>query len=292
MQGINLHKMYKLIISFILSISCTFQSTGQITSTWFSFKEIERNVWVIDDHKAVNIYLIIGKDSSLVVDTGIGSADLHSLISKLTDKPLIVVNTHGNSENAGGNYQFEKVYVHPDDSLSARICNLPGNRLDAAKIMLRGESPSKTDMFIGNEVQTKLVAVHEGHLFNLGDRVIEVIETPGHTPGSICLLDIKNKFLFSGDNNNTLVWLFLKGCLPLHDYFKTLEKLNNRSPEFNTFFPGHGIPKPAGFIKDQLLCVRSILNGSCEPVEFKSYAGDAMMCTFGQASVAYNPDNL
>jgi glyoxylase-like metal-dependent hydrolase (beta-lactamase superfamily II) len=284
--------MFKLIIFLIFSIGCTIHGFGQVTSTWFSFKEIERNVWVINDHKAMNIYLIIGKDSSLVVDTGIGSADLHALISKLTDKPLIVVNTHGSSENAGGNYQFDKVYVHPDDSLNARICNLPGNRLDAAKSILRGESPSNGDMFTVDEVHTKLVPVHEGHLFNLGERVIQVIETPGHTPGSICLLDIKNKFLFCGDNDNTIVWLFLKECLPLHDYLKTLEKLNNRSAEFNKLFPGHGIPKPAGFIKDQIFCVRSILNGNCEPVEFKSYAGDAMMCSFGQASVAYNPDNL
>lgn len=284
--------MNKLIISILLTISCTFQLSGQITSTWFSFKEIEKNVWVIDDHRAVNIYLIIGKDSSLVVDTGIGSADLHSLISKLTGRPLIVVNTHGHSDHAGGNYQFSKVYVHPKDSLSARTCNLAENRIGAAKNMLRGASPSQEDMFTGDPKHTKLVPVREGHLFNLGDRVIQVIETPGHTPGSICLLDMKNKLLFSGDNDNTLVWLFLKGCSPLHDYLKTLEKLSRRNKEFDTLLPGHGIPKPATFLNDQILCVKSILNGSCEPVEYKSFAGDAMMCTFGQASVAYDPDNL
>jgi glyoxylase-like metal-dependent hydrolase (beta-lactamase superfamily II) len=284
--------MYKFNISILFMIICTIQLSGQVTSNWFSFKEIEKNVWVIDDHKAVNVYLIIGKDSSLVVDTGIGSADLHSLISKLTDKPLIVVNTHGHSDHAGGNYQFAKVFVHPEDSLNARICNSPENRLSAAKNMLRGESPSKDDLFSATPIHTKLVPVHEGHLFNLGGRMIQVIETPGHTPGSICLLDVKNKLLFSGDNNNTLVWLFLNGCSPLHDYLKTLEKLGLRIKEFDTLFPGHGIPKPATFVNDQIACVKSILNGTCESVEYKSFAGDAMMCTFGQASVAYNPDNL
>lgn len=98
--------------------------------------------------------------------------------------------------------------------------------------------------------------------------------------------------LFSGDNNNTLVWLFLHECLPLHDYLTTLEKLGRRIGEFDTMFPGHGIPKPAGFINDQISCVKSILDGNCESIEYKSFAGDGLMCTYGQASVAYNPDNL
>ncbi|MCX6254447.1 MAG: MBL fold metallo-hydrolase [Bacteroidia bacterium] len=280
-----------LVFTFFVSI-CFYQTKGQITSSWFSIKEIEKNVWVIDDHKAANIYLITGKDSSLVVDTGMGTADLSSLIKKLTDKPLIVVNTHGHPDHAGANFQFMKVYVHPADSLSARNCNLPERRANAAQNMLRGDTPSKEELFSGTAFNTKLIPVREGHIFNLGDRRIEVMETPGHTPGSICLLDIENKLLFSGDNNNILVWLFLQGCSPLHDYLKTLEKQKQRISEFTTLFPGHGIPIPGSFINDQIACVKGILDGTCQSKEYKSFAGDALICTSGLASVAYNPGNL
>jgi hydroxyacylglutathione hydrolase len=284
--------MYRIAISFIFIIICFCQNFGQSVSSWFSYKELEKNVWVIDDHRAVNVYLVIGSDSSLVVDTGMGVADLHALISKLTDKPLIVVNTHGHSDHAGANYQFAKVYIHPSDSSDARECNLPDNRIKAAENMLRGASPSKDDLYKKTPLHTKMIPLHEGHRFNLGDRFIEVIETPGHTPGSICLLDSKNKLLFSGDNNNTLIWLFLNGCSPLHDYLKILEKLRYRISEFTTMFPGHGIPKPSDFINDQIICVKSILDKTCKPEEYKSFAGNALMCTYGRASVAYNPNNL
>jgi hydroxyacylglutathione hydrolase len=284
--------MNRLIFSILFAVTCLGQCFGQITSSWFSFKEIEKNVWVIDDHKAVNVYLIIGKDSSLVVDTGMGTADLHSMINKLTDKPLIVVNTHGHPDHAGANYQFNRVYVHPADSAAARACNLPENRENAASSMLRGESPAKDQLFSKSPVYTKLVPVHEGHVFDLGGRIIRVIETPGHTPGSICLLDVNDKLLFSGDNNNSLVWLFLNGCSPLHEYLKTLEKQEKMISAFTTLLPGHGIPEPSGFIADQIACVKSILNGTCKSEEYKSFAGKSRICISGKASVAYNPDNL
>lgn len=284
--------MNKIIISTLLTVTCISQCFGQVTSSWFTYKEIEKNVWVIDDHKAVNVYLITGKDSSLVVDTGMGTADLQSLISKLTNKPLIVVNTHGHPDHTGANYQFGKVYIHPADSVAARECNLPDNRANAAATMLRGEHPAKNELYNKSPFYTKLVPVHEGHVFDLGDRYIKVIETPGHTPGSICLLDVNNKLLFSGDNDNTLVWLFLNSCSPLHDYLKTLEKLKQRIKEFRTLLPGHGVPMPSGFIIDQIACVKSILDGTCKSQEYKSFAGNARICTSGKASVAYNPGNL
>ena len=41
--------------------------------------------------------------------------------------------------------------------------------------------------------------VDEGDTIALGSRVIEVLHTPGHSPGGICLLDREAGILFSGD---------------------------------------------------------------------------------------------
>jgi glyoxylase-like metal-dependent hydrolase (beta-lactamase superfamily II) len=262
------------------------------TGSWYQTKEISPKVWIIGDHGADNIYLIEGIDSALLVDTGLGVADLASYVKKLTSKPLIVVNTHGHPDHAGSNYQFRKVYVHAADSSAARACNLPEARQSASKNMTGGNAPSKEEIYTGKPFNTKLISVSEGYSFRLGGRTLKVLEAPGHTPGEICLLDIENKLLFTGDNDNTLVWLFLQNCKPLHEYLATLEKQAKRMSEFTTIFPGHGTPLPSDFINDQIACVKGILNNTLERKPYQSFAGNAMVATSGRASVTFNPDNL
>jgi carboxylesterase type B/glyoxylase-like metal-dependent hydrolase (beta-lactamase superfamily II) len=259
---------------------------------WFKVKEVAKDVWQIDDHNAANIYLVAGSDSALLIDTGTGVADLTSVVNKLTDKPLILVNTHGHGDHSGADYQFEKVYIHPDDMKDAFETNTQANREGIEKAMLQGEKPMEGEKYRGKIFNTRLIPVHGGHLFRLGGRTIEVIETPGHTPGEIVLLDRENKLLFGGDNNNMLVWLFLPNCKPLHEYLASLEKEAARLPEFTVIFPGHGGPIQSDFINDQIKCVKGILDKSLEAKPYQSFAGNAMVSAFGKASVAFNPDNL
>jgi hydroxyacylglutathione hydrolase len=263
----------------------------QQDSSWFTVREVAKDVWQIID-RGPNIYLIIGKDSALVVDTGNGAADLAGQIRKITDKPLIVLNTHGHGDHTGANYQFEKVYIHEADLEAAAASGTAERAGTILANIPEADRPSDGERFKGKPFNTKLIPVIDGDIFSLGDRWFKVIETPGHTPGSICFLDISNKLLFTGDNNNGLVWLWLPGCLPLSKYLTTLEKQVGMMSEFTTIFPGHGAPMPAEFILDQVACVKAILDGTCKSVPYESYAGDARVCKVGDASVAFNPENL
>lgn len=284
-------KRYPFLFIFLI-INSFIIISGQNPSSWFTVKEALPKVWVISDHGSDNMYLIEGIDSALLVDTGLGVADLVSYVKKLTSKPLIVVNTHGHPDHAGSNYQFRKVYIHSADSSAARGCNLPEARENASKNMTGGNAPSKEEIYTGKLFITKLVSVKDGYMFRLGGRTLKVIGAPGHTPGEICLLDVENKLLFTGDNNNTLVWLFLGNCRPLHEYLATLEKEVKKMDGFTTIFPGHGTPLPSDFIKDQIACVKGILDGSLERKPYQSFAGNAMVAVSGRASVAFNPANL
>jgi hydroxyacylglutathione hydrolase len=284
--------MKKLITLFCLVIAMVNLTKGQEATPWFSVKEVFPRVWVISDHGADNMYVIEGKDSSLLVDTGLGAADLAGCLKKITSKPVIVVNTHGHPDHSGANYQFEKVYLHPADMEAARSYNTAEARSGSSRTMLGNSAPSENEKYKGNVYETQLVAVNDGYIFNLGGRRIKVMGTPGHTPGSICFLDMENKLLFSGDNNNGLVWLFLQNCEPLHEYLMTLEKQASRLNEFTTLLPGHGPEMSSDFVKDQVSCVKGILDKSLERKPYESFAGNAMIATFGKASVAFNPDNL
>ncbi len=259
---------------------------------WFEIKEVMPKTWVIGDNGSDNIYLAEGSKNALLIDTGLGAADLAGTVKKLTNKPVLVVNTHGHPDHSGSNYQFDKIYMHQADIEAAKMYSAPEMRKNVGGSMLNGQKPGEADIYKENEKTPVYIAVSEGFEFNLGDRILKVIETPGHTTGSICLLDTKNKVLFSGDNNNTHVWLFLEGCSPLSGYLKTLEKQVARLHEFTTLFPGHGPAMESSFIKDQAECVKQILNGTCNPIPYESFAGPASQCSYGQATVAFNPKNL
>lgn len=241
----------------------TTAACGQPADTCYKTIKVAEKTWAIVENNSVNIYVVEGNDSALIIDTGYGTGDLKSAIRSLTKLPVIVVNTHGHGDHTGNDHQFSRVYTHPDDF--GMISSAP-----------------------------ELVSVREGFVFNLGGRRLEVIEVPGHTRGSICLLDLDRRILFAGDNTNTVVWLFLKDCLPLEVYLKSLQKVEKRMDEYDIIMPGHNTPLEKTFISEQIACVRSILDGTCTPVpyDFSSFTAGAMLCKYKTAQVAYDPENL
>ena len=78
-------------------------------------KEVLDNVFILKDSYQNCSNLIIGKTKALLFDTGIGVEDYKSTIKKLTDLPLIVINSHGHFDHIGGNTQFEQVFMNPAD---------------------------------------------------------------------------------------------------------------------------------------------------------------------------------
>ncbi len=263
-------------------------------ASWLQATRTGEGVWTISDHGSDNMYLVEGKDKALVIDTGLGVARLNALVSTLTTKPVIVVNTHGHPDHAGGNFEFKAVYAHPDEFSAIRQMGTKQSRVSALQRLAKG-TPAPDMISVeeaGKAAPAELLAVTDGFVFDLGGRKLEVIETPGHTPGEIVLLDAAHKILFTGDNSNTLVWLFLPNSRPLEIYLESLQKLQKRAGEFTTIYPGHGTPLPSTFIGDQIGCVKSILDGSAKSQPEHYFAGDAMVAKYGTASVAYNPENL
>lgn len=263
--------------------------------SWFTSVRISENVIRISDHGADNMYLVSGTQMAVLIDNGLGVANIRDYVKSLTNLSLIVVITHGHPDHAGGNYQFKEVYIHPDDmAMATRYNNLPKKSGGAAGLMTGGAKVPDSEMFKDtvNHQTTRMIPITDGQVFDLGGRKLEVICTPGHTAGEICLLDKENRMLFTGDNDNSLVWLHISGTLPLEVYLQSLEKINDRANEFDNLYPGHGEAVDRDFIAEQISCVKSILDGTCVSRDYDSFAGKGKLCTYKRASVAYNPDNL
>jgi hydroxyacylglutathione hydrolase len=231
------------------------------------FAEAE-NVWRIEESGntgvGVNMYLVAGRDRAVLIDTGFGGGDLAGCVRGIANLPLAVVNTHAHGDHAGGNSQFPAVHIHRLD-------------LEAVRPLSAG---------------VELVPIEEGLILDLGGRKLEVIEAPGHTAGSIVLLDSAANLLFAGDNNNPIVWLFLAECLPLEAYLRNLERLEQRSGEFETVLPGHGGLLDKAFFREQMMCAQTIINGECRGEKYETLAGAGVLCTYKRAGIAFDPERL
>ncbi len=179
-----------------------------------------------------NIYVI---DGEVIVDTGTGTpfSDIKPEIEKYIKNARMIVNTHCHFDHVGGNKKFRdwlhvQIAVHEKDK--AAIETGAGTMAEAFGCAYRTMTVDKT-LRDGSAIKTKNFS-------------FEVVHTPGHTPGSICLYDKKKKILISGDT------LFEDniGRTDLGGSREQMKKSLGRLAELDIEYllPGHGSIKIGG----------------------------------------------
>ena len=84
-------------------------------NSFYKWKQLGAGVFHIQDLFSDYMYLVAGEEKAVLIDTGMGFPGLRQLVERLTDKPVIVLNTHGHLDHIGGNDEFGCIYLHPDD---------------------------------------------------------------------------------------------------------------------------------------------------------------------------------
>jgi glyoxylase-like metal-dependent hydrolase (beta-lactamase superfamily II) len=214
---------------------------------WFEVYKVSPGVFAIyEPHQAEETvsYLIVGHKQAVLFDTGMGIADIRKIISKLTARPVVVLNSHTHNDHVGGNWQF--TFVYGMDTQFTRT-NAKGSREDAqaeiAPDQLCGDLPKGFNPKTYATKPWKIsLAIHNGFKVNLGGRTLEVISTPGHTPDAICLLDRANGLLFTGDTYYPApIWLF-RSETDLDAYLASVKRLAALSPDLKLVLGAHNIP--------------------------------------------------
>ena len=170
---------------FLILISAIYTSAQEVfRNKDLTISKLEKNVWVVETTDNTTMYIIEGTQKAMLIDTGTKCEKLDEVISQITKKPLIVMVTHIHPDHAGNIKYFDQIYFHPGDTVLMRMM----------KVAYNG----------------KINFVKDGEKFDLGGTTIEVLHTPGHTPGSIVLLDRKAGNCYSGDAfGSGQVWMQL-----------------------------------------------------------------------------------
>jgi hydroxyacylglutathione hydrolase len=196
-------------------------------SEWFKVREVANKVWAIHDNTQVASYLVEGKDQSLLIDTGWGIGNLKELVQFITQQPVMVVFTHGHPDHVCGAFQFSDLYISNDDKNLLKAFYNKETRAQIIKYSLKGPYPPEFSKEEWIDAQIDDVSpVQDEDMLDIGGRELKVIAVPGHTAGSICLLDEKEKLLFSGDSvQATPVLMHLDTSLSLTTFFNSLTYL-------------------------------------------------------------------
>lgn len=233
---------------------------------------LDETSWRIEEYDDANsayFYLLAGTDRALLLDTGFGTVDVRSIVEGLTPLPLTVVNSHAHFDHIGANYQFDTVYLHPADEALYRLH--------------RSRLPHDHPM------TERLLPLAEGDRFDLGGRTLEVIEAPGHSLGSICLLDVERRRLFTADTCcKADVLLCLEYCGTVAQYAATIHKLQGMQDRFDITWPSHhAVPVENGILDQFAHAADLLLRGEDLGQPYPTPFGTFTRLAWGDIGIVY-----
>ena len=170
---------------------------------WFTIEPADADTYVLSEYghwEETHCYLLCGAKRALLIDTGLGLADISRETRRLTGLPITAAATHAHWDHIGGHGRFPEFYVHEaerawlEDAFPlplaavqrmAADCPAPPEGFDAQAYTIFCGAPAHV--------------LRGGETIDLGGRVLEVVHTPGHSPGHMCFWEAARGYLFTGD---------------------------------------------------------------------------------------------
>lgn len=220
---------------------------------WFIIEQIDESTHIISEYRhweESHSYLLNGDRYSLLIDTGLGIENIYEQVIKLTDKPVIAVATHIHWDHIGGHKFFPEFYVNENEvnwlngkfpltieqikDFIVEDCDLPENfDIDSY------------ELFQGTATRV----LKDNDVIDIGGRIIQVLHTPGHSPGHMCFYEKNRRYLFTGD----LVYIgTLFAYYPSTDpvaYLASVERISALTVT-NVFPAHHDLNVPSSILSD------------------------------------------
>ena len=218
--------------------------------------QLTKDTYRVEDDR-VRYFILEGTEKALMIDSSMNNTNAIDAAHKvIVDKPIELINTHADRDHIAGNGAFDKMYM----------------------------SPAEEENYRANGGKGTIIPVKEGDIIDLGNRPIEIIDMPGHTPGSIGLLDINNRILYSGDSvQSGIIFMFGK-YRNMEDYLKSMKKLDKIKDRFDIIYPCHAdCPVYPDLIPKLIEGAEQVLSGKAEGHEIDMFGNKVMMYKFDYA---------
>lgn len=222
---------------------------------------IDDQTWRIEE-AGVRFFLLAGTEKALLIDSGMQTKNAKEIAASLTDLPVSLLNTHADRDHIGSNAEFDVFYM----------------------------GPAEASNYYNTQKQSGcFLPVWDGDQIDLGDRPLEIIALPGHTPGSIAVLDIKNRALISGDpiqDGN----IFMFGVQrEMHAYIASLKRLETMADRFDQIYPSHGsFPVQPQLIRLLYEGAEKLLSGEIPGVRAEFHGNAFLRFDIGAATFLYD----
>ena len=180
-----------------------------------------------------HVYLIKGDTKNVLIDTGVAGKfpvlerRLAELGLHVKDVNLIIL-THEHYDHIGATAFFHRTAVVAAHRLAANKLELQDEFVTFRKYRDQSSKPFWVDIWL-----------EDGSTIDLGNYELQVIHTPGHTSGCICLYEPRMGFVFTGDTvfaGGTLSEIAVGGNVS--DYVNSVWRLSNL--KIKQIYPGHG----------------------------------------------------
>ncbi len=217
--------------------------------------KINDKTWRFEDD-GVRFFLLCGSEKAALIDSGMNTPNAKELAEGLTDLPIILINTHADPDHISGNAAFEEIYM----------------------------SPAEEDNYRHNGGKGRIIPVKEGGTIDLGDRTLLIIDIPGHTPGSIAILDETYRVLISGDSVEDGKVFMFGPYRNIDNYIDSLRHLAEYDGQYDEVYAMHGsIPIKPDIVGKLIEGAEQIRNGKAEGTKINLWGNDVLLYNFPYA---------
>lgn len=224
------------------------------------------------------MYLVEGDEKAALLDTGSGLGSLRACVEKLTDKPLIVLVTHGHTDHAMGAAEFDEVYMNHEDDYVYIPHSDDAFRRDGFDTLTNGLAYEESDIIPPAPLE-KFKDLKEGDSFDLGGVHIDMYACPGHTRGSLVMLIREERSILLGDACNNFTFVYDQYSTTISEYEESLKTLLPKiDGKYDTVYLSHadGTGEP-DIIQDMIELCEDIKAGRTDDLPMNFRGDDALI---------------